>query len=554
VRQPAGTGHDAMNILLTNKYKYMKKKNFVKIFAMLGILMMIVTSCEKEISVTTIELDKTSTEVMVGSTVSLNVIFTPINATNLDVAWRSANKSIATVDNGVITGVALGMTEITAISISDTTKNAVCEVTVIPSNGQQITVTGDITTDTRWYSNARYFLSGFVYVKNNATLTIDPGTIIKGVSGTKGTLIIERGSRIMAQGTATNPIVFTSDKAKGQRSYGDWGGLVLCGYAPTNKHDVSTGVGIAEGGIGSNYGGTDPNDNSGILQYVRIEFPGIPLTSTANSEINGLTLYSVGAGTTIDHIQVSYSGDDSYEWFGGTVNMKYLVALRTWDDDWDTDNGFSGKIQFYVSLRNPATADQSQSNGFESDNDADGSTLTPLTSPIFCNGSVFGPLATTSTTINSLFRHAMQLRRGTRISVYNTVFAGWPYGLYIDGQKGDSPAQATANVLQVENCVLSGMTQNYVITYMAEEEAWYTDAARHNEVKATNDLLMLNGPFNLTAPNFLPATGSPLLSGASFTNSRLTDSFFTAVTYRGAFGTTDWTSGWCNFDPQNTDY
>jgi hypothetical protein len=531
----------------------MKKMNFVKIFAVLGILILIATSCEKDVMVTAIELDKTTTEVMVGSTLSLTVIFTPVDATNLNIEWSSADESVATVNNGVVTGVALGVTEITAVSMGDNTKTAVCEVMVIPSNGQQITVSGDITEDTKWYSNASYFLSGFVYVKN-ATLTIEPGTIIKGISGTKGTLIIERGGKIMAEGTASQPIVFTSDKPKGQRSYGDWGGLVLCGYAPTNKHDVSEGVGIAEGGIGSNYGGTDPSDNSGILQYVRIEFPGIPLTSTANSEINGLTLYAVGSGTTIDHIQVSYSGDDSYEWFGGTVNMKYLVALRTWDDDWDTDNGFSGKIQFFVSLRDPVTADQSQSNGFESDNDADGSTLTPVTSPIFCNGSVFGPLVTTSTTINSLFRHAMQLRRGTRTSVYNTVFAGWPYGLYIDGQKGDSPAQAEANVLQIENCVLSGMTQYYVTTYMEDEEFWYTDATRHNEVKATNDLLMLNSPFNLTAPNFLPATGSPLLSGASFTNSRLTDSFFTSVTYRGAFGTTDWTTGWCNFDPQNTDY
>ena len=224
-----------------------------------------------------------------------------------------------------------------------------------------------------------------------------------------------------------------------------------------------------------------------MLQYVRIEFPGIPLTSTANSEINGLTLYAVGSGTTIDHIQVSYSGDDSYEWFGGTVNSKYLVAFRGWDDDWDTDNGFSGKVQFFVSLRDPAVADQSQSNGFESDNDADGSTLTPVTSAIFVNGTVLGPLATPSTTIHTLYRHAMQLRRGTRLSIYNTVFAGWPKGLFIDGAKGDSPAQATANVLQIEKSILSAMTDNYVLTNLATTESWYLDAARGNEVKATND-------------------------------------------------------------------
>ena len=427
---------------------------------------------------------------------------------------------------------------------------------VTPSTGQIITVTGDITADTKWYAEAKYLLSGFVYVKNNATLTIEPGTLIKGISGTKAALMIERGSKIMAAGTVDKPIVFTSDKPKGQRSYGDWGGLVLCGKAPTNKHDSGTGVGIAEGGIGSLYGGTDAADNSGVLQYVRIEFPGIGLTATANSEINGLTLYAVGSGTTIDHIQVSYSGDDSYEWFGGTVNCKYLVALRGWDDEWDTDNGFSGKVQFFVSLRDPAIADQSTSNGFESDNDADGSTLTPTTSALFVNGSVFGPKVTTSTTINSLFGHGAQIRRGSRLSLYNTVIAGWPYGIYIDGALGDSPAQANANTLQIENCIISGMGTNYKenATSLQGTAAWFTAAAKNNAVLATNDLLMVNDPFNLTAPNFLPAAGSPLLTGASFTNTRLTDAFFTPVTYKGAFGTTNWTSGWCNFDPQNTDY
>ncbi len=526
----------------------------LKFFAFLALLLGLITSCEKDVKITAIDLNQTNATVMVGSNLNLAVIFTPLDATNKNVSWLSSNPGVATVSDGVVTGVALGTVTITATSQGNPALQATCDITVIPSNGQQITVSGDITSDTRWYANARYFLSGFVYVKNNAVLTIEPGTIIKGVSGTKGALIIERGSKIMAQGTEAKPIIFTSDKPKGQRGYGDWGGLVICGKAPTNKHDNGTGVGIAEGGIGSNYGGTDPSDNSGVLQFVRIEFTGIPLTSTANSEINGLTLYSVGSGTTIDHIQVSYCGDDSYEWFGGSVNAKYLVAFRGWDDDFDTDNGFTGKVQFFLSLRDPASADQSQSNGFESDNDADGSVLTPVTAPVFSNGSIFGPLATSSTTINSLYRQAMHLRRGTRLSVYNSVFAGWPTGLFIDGAKGDSPAQATANVLQIENCILAGMTNNFNTTYLADAESWFNDISRNNEVLATNDLLQISDPFNLTDPNFMPAAGSPLLSGAAFTNSRLADAFFTPVTYRGAFGATNWTSGWCNFDPQNTDY
>ncbi len=535
----------------------MKKflKNGFKGSLILAILM--VSSCAKDdIKVTGLTLDKTEVSVQTGSTATLTAFLSPADASNQSVDWRSSNEAVATVDAGTITGISIGTASITSISAADTAIRSTAVVNVTPAAGQVVTVTGDITSDTKWYATGKYMLSGFVYVKNNATLTIEPGTVIKGVSGTKAALIIERGSKIMAQGTAASPIVFTSDKPKGQRTYGDWGGLVLCGNAPTNKHDSGAGTGVAEGGIGSLYGGSNASDNSGVLRYVRIEFPGIGLTATANSEINGLTLYSVGSGTTIDHIQVSFSGDDSYEWFGGSVNAKYLVAFRGWDDDFDTDNGYNGKVQFFVSLRDPAVADQSQSNGFESDNDADGSTLAPVTGALFVNGSMFGPLATSTTTYNSLYRHGMQLRRGSRVSVYNSVFAGWPFGLYIDGAKGDSPAQATANVLQIENNLLSGMTTVFKTdaTSLQATDTWFSTASRNNETKATNDLLQLTDPFNLTSPNFLPVSGSSLLSGASFTNTRLTDSFFTSVAFRGAFGTENWTAGWCNFDPQNTDY
>lgn len=526
-----------------------------------GILTGIATSCEEDIKVNSIELDQVSADVMVESTINLNVIFNPVDASNKDIEWRSDNNSAATVANGVVTGVALGVANITVVSQDDTNRKATCEVTVIPSNGQQITVMGDITADTRWYSNARYFLSGFVYVKNNATLTIEPGTIIKGVSGTKAALIIERGSKIMAQGTSSQPIVMTSDKPAGQRSYGDWGGLVICGYATTNKHDVITGVGIAEGGIGSNYGGTNDADNSGILQYVRIEFPGIPLTSTANSEINGLTLYAVGSGTTIDHVQVSYSGDDSYEWFGGAVNMKYIVALRGWDDDFDTDNGYRGKVQYALGMRDYLSADQSGSNGFESDNDADGSTLTPVTAPVFSNFTLYGPYAVSTTNVNSLFKRAMHIRRSSQLSVYNSVLIGWPKGLILDGTVGNTPTMAANNTLQIEKCILAGMSANFEATSgtpvtpytVTEIQAYFEDASRGNIDNLSVADVIGSSPLSLTAPSLLPAGGSALLSGASFTNSKLT-SGFDIVTYKGAFGSTNWTSGWCNFDPQNTVY
>lgn len=542
------------------------KTNIFSVFSRvmaLGLFLTVMVSCEKEIPVTSLTLDKAEATVQVGANLTLLPVIDPLNATNKEVQWTTSNASVATVTDGVVTGVALGSAVITAASVENPLFKAECNITVVPSTGQVITVSGDITTDTRWYAQAKYHLSGFVYVKNNATLTIEAGTIIKGVSNTKATLIIERGSKIIAAGTATQPIVFTSDKPAGQRASGDWGGVVICGKAKTNKHDDGEGVGIAEGGIGSKYGGSDDNDNSGILQFVRIEFPGIPLTSTANSEINGLTLYSVGKATVIDHIQVSYSGDDSFEWFGGNVNAKYLVALGGLDDAFDTDNGFSGKVQFGLILQDPLKSDQSGSNAFESDNDADGSLLTPVTSPVFSNVTAIGPLAVTATLpAETKHEKALHLRRGTMTSVYNSVFVGFPQGLSIDGQKGNAPTRADQNELQIENTILAGMTTLYVektgtvaVPYtVAQHQSYFTATARNNTDNMTMAEITGAGLINLTSPVLIPQAGSPLLTGASFTNARLSDTFFTITTYRGAFGTENWTSGWCNWNPQNSVY
>ena len=146
--------------------------------------------------------------------------------------------------------------------------------------------------------------------------------------------------------------MFTSAQAPGNRKPGDWGGIIVLGNAPNNQGEMTI-----EGGVRSKHGGTNPADNSGVLSYVRCEFAGVEYS--VDNEINAITFGSVGSGTQVDHIQVSYSGDDSYEWFGGTVNAKHLVAIGTWDDDFDTDNGFCGKIQFAMCLRDPNVADKS---------------------------------------------------------------------------------------------------------------------------------------------------------------------------------------------------
>lgn len=189
-----------------------------------------------------------------------------------------------------------------------------------------------------------YTLKGWVYIADGSELTIEPGTVIKGDKGTKAAIIAERGGKLIAKGTESAPIVFTSAQAKGNRKPGNWGGIILCGKAQNNQSEMQI-----EGGPRTKHGGSDNADNSGTLSYVRIEFAGYPFEK--DKEINGLTLGSVGSGTTLDHIQVSYCNDDSYEWFGGSANAKYLIAYKGWDDDFDTDNGFSGNVQFGLVVR-----------------------------------------------------------------------------------------------------------------------------------------------------------------------------------------------------------
>jgi hypothetical protein len=396
-------------------------------------------------------------------------------------------------------------------------------------------------------ASKKYMLKGFVYVKAPATLTIEAGTAIKGDQASKGSLIIEQGAKIMAQGTAQKPIVFTSAKPKGSRAAGDWGGIIILGKAPVNQGANA----MIEGGVQRPYGGSDVNDNSGVLKYVRIEYSGVAFQP--DNEINGLTLGGVGAGTTIDYVQVSFNGDDAYEFFGGTVNAKHLIAYKTVDDMFDTDNGFSGKLQFLVGLSNPAVADASGSNGFESDNDSDGTDAAPKTSAVFSNVSLFGPLATSNTTASSNFKRAMHIRRNSSISVHNSVFAGWPTGLLLDGSK--SQANATTGSLQMKQVVISGTPAGKELTAESGSAypvaTWFSTPEKNNYVEADNATLHISNGFNQNNPDFRPGAGSPLLTGAAFTG---LDAFFTNVAYKGAFGTEDWTADWTNWNPQETEY
>ena len=445
------------------------------------------------------------------------------------------------------------------------------------TTGQTITLQGRINADTVLRKANSYILKGIVYMVGNHTMTIEAGTVIKGsFSGSDvAALVITRGSKIIAPGTATDPIIFTSLSPNPQS--GDWGGIVLCGKAGYNlSYNGTAGLYQVEGGIDNANGdglagsGDDvaptpvANDNSGVLQYVRIEYAGYAFQP--DKEINSLTMAAVGSGTIIDHIQVTYAKDDAFEWFGGSVNCSYLIAYKTQDDDFDTDNGYNGKVQFGLVLRDSLIADISTSEAFESDGNATGTTAAPKTTAIFSNITAIGPRATLNNLGSTLFRGATHIRRNSGISIFNSIIMGWPRGIEIDATTGTSTAlNIEDSTLRLRNITLAGNTVNTrftgtpgaTITNDATFLSWFTGAYYNNDILANTTDAKLIQPYNYAAPDPTPFAGSngnqKILTGGGFTDPKFTgDTFFDkTVTFRGAIAPagplTSWWKGWTKF-------
>lgn len=442
----------------------------------------------------------------------------------------------------------LGFTACIKVDIDDSTTNT--GTTPVGTSLQDKfisskTISGVINENVE-LPKGKYTLKGYVYINNRARLTIAAGSIILSDTINKGALIIEQNSRLIAEGTSSDPIVFTSGKKPGERKPGDWGGIVMLGNAPTNR----TTTPIIEGGINAVYGGSLTADNSGILKYVRIEFAGI--AADPNSEINGLTLGGVGSGTIIENVQVSYGNDDAYEFFGGTVNCKNLIAFATADDDFDFDFGYNGRIQFAVSLRDPKFVDGGDAgNGIECDNDGTGTVSSPRTRPQLSNFTFVGPNGADGTLANHNF--TTRFRRSTQFSLTNSILIG-----YMDaGFQFESDSTAAAYIdgrSRFRHNLVHGVVEPYKVssTSLINAATVKTQAEGVDSCKTYANAadVMLENPFNLTAPNFLPKAGSPALSGASFFGL----SGYTTTTYVGAFGTTNWTSGWASFTPQTNVY
>jgi hypothetical protein len=392
-----------------------------------------------------------------------------------------------------------------------------------------VTVSANITVDTRWTANNTYLLSGPIYVNNNATLTIEPGTVIRGNKAIAGSaLVITKGAKLIANGTKNAPIVFTSSGGVGNRAIGDWGGIVILGKAANNLPANATagtaaGIGNIEGlpvSADSEYGGgatPNDNDNSGVLKFVRIEFGGYAYQ--IDKEINGLTMGSVGRNTVIDYVQTSYTNDDSFEWFGGTVNAKHLVAYRGLDDDLDCDFGYRGQVQYVLVVRDPAIADQSSgstSEGFECDNDGSGSASTPKTAATFSNVTAIGPLrGNVNATIDPKHERALRLRRNSEMKIHNSIFMDFKKGLFIDG--ATTEAQATGGNLLFKNNILAGYRPNNGFFKTSASFDIKTFFATNANDSLTSSANILTTPYNYTAPDYRPAVGSLALTGAAFT-------------------------------------
>jgi hypothetical protein len=393
-----------------------------------------------------------------------------------------------------------------------------------PGPSQVEVVSGTITENVTWKAGDEILLRGGVFVGddvNETVLTIEPGAIIYGESSTKGMLVVTRNSKIMAEGTADAPIVMTSDKEPGQRSRGDWGGLIINGNAPLNTGDEAYG----EGGTGY-YGGTNPHDNSGVLRYVRVEFAGREISP--DNELNGIAFQGVGDGTTVDHVQVHMNKDDGIEFFGGTCNIKHAVLTGIADDCFDWTDGWTGKAQFIVAQQYGDDADQ----GFECDNNGEDNTAQPYSNPTIYNFTLIGAPNGPESDIGVL------LREGTKGQLYNGIIMGFgEYGLDIDHQQTFD--NISNGELVVNNCLFYSNAEQFSTDDDGFDELNFATVTMGNN--ATTSQNPVSDPYNLSNPNF--RTQASALSHSY--KPQPGDGFFDIVDFIGGVGPdNDWTQGW----------
>ena len=412
-----------------------------------------------------------------------------------------------------------------------------------------VVVNSNITTDAEWTADNEYLLDGMIFVTNGANLYIEAGTTVRGAAGQDldaTGLVITRGSKIFAEGTAQNPIIFTAqdDANLTKDDVGEWGGIVILGRASTNNAVEATIEGVNE--IESDptlvgYGGTDDMDNSGILRYVSIRHTGINIGSSSGNEIQGLTLGGVGAGTTIEYIESFASGDDGYEWFGGTVNTRYLVSAFNNDDAFDWDQGFRGKGQFWFVIQDSDQAGRSA----EMDGAGGDETGTPFAYPVISNATYIGPGV--ASTPSGDPGQMLEFRDNTGGLYTNSIFTDHPgHAVRVEDVDGvadfDSRARLENDSLNIKNSIFfsfgTGSTiadissAPFVATMLTDNNNTIVDP-QLGGISRTNDAGLDPRPANST-----------VLTGAEIPN----DPFFSEVAYKGAFGGNNWLAGWTALD------
>lgn len=440
----------------------------------------------------------------------------------------------------------------------------------------ELNITNTLTLD----ASKVYLLKGMIVVRSGGKLVVPAGTVIRALADLNttpknyATIVVERGGQIEINGTKENPVVFTSARAVGQRERGDWGGIVVCGRSTHNLFTASDNVqyegfnNVSFDATLAKFGGNAPDDNSGVVRYVRIEFAGLAFET--NKEVNGLTLGAVGSATQIDHVQVSFSNDDSFEWFGGTVNSSYLVAYKGTDDDFDTDNGYSGLSQFGIALRDTAYYDLtfglpsggSTSEGFESDNEASGTAgVAPATRGVFSNFTMVGPVpvgasySSMNSTTRAAFRRGARIRRNSSLRIVNSIFMGYRNFVMIDGDScvrntnypgalslvtPNTPVNVQNKQISFANNLIVGTacaftsstdtTANGLVEVARAAgsnakkqaiDAWVRQAGPlANNIDpvscSTAGTVLINPLAASTTPDFRPVAGSPALGGANF--------------------------------------
>ena len=516
---------------------------------------------------------------------------TVASTTNLTVAAGTYTVAAAPVTVGTVRYNGTPAPASVTVSSGGT---ATASVTYSVAATPVVTLTGSLTANRRLTADTLYVLRGFVFVQNGATLSIDAGTRIVGDTTALGSaLFIMRGAKIDAQGTAALPIVFTSQRSAGNRAPGDWGGLIIVGNARNNR----SGSIIVEGSNGSVVGadpagvvytgGTVDTDNSGTLRYVRVEFAGY--ATLTDAELNSFTFAAVGSGTTLEYLQALAGLDDSYEWFGGTVNGKYLVSYEAGDDHFDTSEGYRGLNQFLIAMQSTfltpragAGAVSADPQGFEVDGCNGGGCTAPAggnaqssgadnglyTMNVFANFTIIGT-GGTGITVPAAGGIGMVLRRGTGGYYLNGVVANWPRAAIslrdtTSNNRFNADSLIVRNLYFADNGVLAGGANfDPVGTNFGQDAAF---AARNSNITvaaATTTTASLFTAFpasitaatNVTAFDWTPSATAAFATGglASFAAdakiAARAGTFITPTAYRGAAapGGTKWWAGWTNY-------